>query len=107
MLRRFLAALAIACLGSAALAQNPPAAPPAGSPSASGATTKPIDAPAPELEGRQNQKVERLHHEDDRVVIDELRYAGQTQSIRVKPKNGMPAYEVQPGGTRLWNVLGF
>lgn len=86
-------------------------------------------APAPlvqesqPLEGRRNQKVEKLHAEDEAVVIDEVRYGGQTQSTRVQPKSGMPAYEMQPTdlartrpdpretanppSRRVWNVLDF
>jgi hypothetical protein len=41
------------------------------------------------------------------VVIDEVRYAGQTESIKVQPKGRAPAYEVQPTGRRVWNVLSF
>jgi hypothetical protein len=79
---------------------------------------------APQLEGRENQKVEHIRVEDDAVVIDEVRYAGQTQSVKVKPK-AAPEYEIQPTdmartrpgdhrdglssatGKRVWNVLDF
>ncbi len=81
-------------------------------------------AGAPE-DGRRNQKVERLVHEDKGNRIEEVRYAGQTQSISVQPKSSeMPAYEVTPstpsrgkvadertngagGGQRFWNVFNF
>ena len=54
-----------------------------------------------------------------------MRYAGQTQSVTVKPKSGLPAYQIQPTdmarsrpgdhrdglssatGQRVWNVLDF
>jgi len=80
--------------------------------------------PAPE-DGRRNQKVERMVHEDKGNRIEEVRYAGQTQSISVQPKSSdMPAYEVTPatpsrgrvadertnaagGGQRVWNVFNF
>jgi hypothetical protein len=78
---------------------------------------------SPPLEAKKNQKIEHLHAEDSAVKIDEVRYAGQTQSITVQPKDGMPAYEIQPvtparqrtrddgrssaGGERVWNVLAF
>jgi hypothetical protein len=40
--------------------------------------------------------------------IDELRVGGETQSIDVKPKGGMPAYQIHPSsGERSWKVLGF
>ena len=80
---------------------------------------------APQLEGRKNQKVEHIRVEDEAVVIDEVRYAGQTQSVTVKPKGNLPEYEIQPTdmarsrpgdhrdglssatGKRVWNVLNF
>jgi hypothetical protein len=85
-----------------------------------------VPAPPEPLEGRQNQKIERIRHEDAGSRIDEVRVGGQTQSITVQPKvEGLPAYEVQPastlrgrprdpregldnsGGQRSWNVLRF
>lgn len=85
-------------------------------------TSPTVQEPQP-LDPRQNQKIERLHAEDDAVAIDEVRYAGQTQSTTVTPKNGLPAYEILPatphkqrigddrrglqGGDRVWNVLSF
>lgn len=75
------------------------------------------------LDPKKNQKIERIHVEDKAVSIDELRYAGQTQSVTVKPKDGLPAYEIQPptqgrdrvrddrrgttGGDRVWDVFHF
>jgi hypothetical protein len=74
------------------------------------------------LDPRKNQKIEHIHVEDKAVRIDETRYAGQTESITVQPKDGLPAYEIQPatqtrqrlddgrkpvGGERVWNVLAF
>lgn len=74
---------------------------------------------------RRNQKIERIHLEDDAVKIDELRVGGQTQAITVQPKSGMPAYEIVPhdaarqrandtrdgsgasGGQRVWNLFKF
>lgn len=86
----------------------------------------PVPAPTEPLEGRQNQKIERIRHEDAGSRIEEVRVGGQTQSITVQPKvEGLPAYEVQPGsvirgrprdaregldnpgGQRSWNVLRF
>jgi hypothetical protein len=78
----------------------------------------------PDGEPRKNQKIERLHSEDDGASIDELRVGGQTQSVTVKPKAAVPAYEIQPNdmartrpaesrdgmagrSQRVWNVLGF
>jgi hypothetical protein len=76
------------------------------------------------LDPKKNQKIEHIHVEDSAVKIDELRYAGQTQSITVQPKDGLPAYEIQPpnparqrvddgrrgsstGGDRVWNIFAF
>lgn len=77
------------------------------------AQTAPAPAPEPLVaeqakpDGRKNQKVELIRVEDDAVVIDEVRYAGQTESIKVQPKGRAPAYEVQPTGRRVWNVFSF
>ena len=78
-----------------------------------------------QLEGRKNQKIERIRVEDAGNRIDELRVGGETQSITVQPKAGVPAYEIQPTdgarsrpadardgmssatGKRVWNVLNF
>ena len=76
------------------------------------------------LDPRKNQKIERIHVEDEGNTIDELRVGGQTQAIRVQPKARVPAYEIQPNDLahsrpadgrdgfaerkqRVWNVLGF
>lgn len=41
-------------------------------------------------------RIERITHEDKLTRIEELRVGGQTQSIDVQPKNGAPAYQIQP-----------
>ena len=93
------------------------------------AQTVPATAPAAQEsakpEGRKNQKVELIRHEDEGAIIDEVRYAGQTQSVKVQPKGNLPEYEIQPTdmarsrpadhrdgmsnatGQRVWNVLKF
>jgi hypothetical protein len=85
------------------------------------AQTAPLVQEQQPLDPKKNQKIEHLHTEDNAVKIDELRYAGQTQSITVQPKDGMPAYEIIPpnparsgdsrrnaaGGERVWNVFSF
>jgi hypothetical protein len=114
---RFL--LLSAVLASASALAQAPAAP------AAAGSALPLVQDAPPLEGRMNQKVEKIHVEDSRVSIDELRYGGQTQSITVHPKDRMPDYEIQPNdlahsrpadsreglsttnGPRVWNFLRF
>jgi hypothetical protein len=77
------------------------------------------------LDGRRNQKIERIRIEDAGNRIDEVRVGGETQSITVQPKAGVPAYAIQPTdmarsrpqdnrdglsgatGRRVWNVLDF
>ena len=74
---------------------------------------------------RHNQKIQRIHVEDDGARIDELRVGGQTQSIVVQPKGGAPEYEFQPSdlarsrpadnrdglsspsSQRVWNIFKF
>lgn len=54
------------------------------------------------------QRSERIHLEDKGSVIDELRVGGETKSIDVQPKGGMPAYQVAPAsGQRSWKIMGF
>ncbi len=114
--RLFILFLLPACLGTTApaWAQTPPASDKA-APAADA-------APA----ARQtDRRIEHIQHEDRSTRIDELRVGGETQSITVQPKGGMPAYEVIPatgnrgpavaergnsgasGGTRVWKILGF
>ncbi|QHE85253.1 hypothetical protein [Hydrogenophaga sp. BPS33] len=66
-------------------------------------------------------RVERITHEDKLTRIDEVRKGGQTQSIDVQPKNGAPAYQIQPdngtgstsdkrtgnAGRSSWRILNF
>ena len=71
-----------------------------------------------------DMRIERIRVEDGGGRIDELRVRGETQSITVTPKGGLPAYEVAPasanrapsagergsasgGGARVWKVFGF
>ena len=54
------------------------------------------------------KRIERIQIEDGGARIDELRVGGETQTITVQPKGGMPAYDVQPAtGARSWKILGF
>jgi hypothetical protein len=85
----------------------------------------PVVAPESAVDGRLNQRIERIVHEDAGSRIEEVRYGGQTQSITVQPKADVPAYEIDPGdvsrarpadqrnglsgtgGQRFWNVFRF
>ena len=100
-------ALLTLCMAGACLAQSP------------------APAPAPAADQAVDRKIERIRIEDSGSRIDELRFGGETQSITVSPKGGMPAYEVLPasanrppsagernsasgsGGTRVWKIFGF
>jgi hypothetical protein len=88
-------------------------------------TAPATEGAAPSTAQRQDQLIERIQIEDAGSRIDELRVGGETQSIVVSPKGGMPAYDIIPGntnrslargergngtatgGTRVWKVLGF
>ncbi|MDR7093886.1 hypothetical protein [Hydrogenophaga laconesensis] len=86
------------------------------------AQVAPAETPRDAVSPRDN--IERITHEDKLTRIDELRVGGQTQSIEVQPKNGAPAYQIQPdngntgagetGGRRTgnagrssWRILNF
>lgn len=86
------------------------------------AQVAPAETPREAASPRDN--IERITHEDKLTRIDELRVGGQTQSIEVQPKNGAPAYQIQPdngntgagetGGKRTgnagrssWRILNF
>jgi len=61
-----------------------------------------------ETPAKAQARVEHIRVEDAGARIDEVRVGGETQSITVQPKAGMPAYEVAPKtGERTWKVLGF
>lgn len=54
------------------------------------------------------KRTERIRIEDAGSRIDELRIGGETKTITVQPKGGMPAYDVQPqSGERSWKIVGF
>ena len=54
------------------------------------------------------RRIERIQVEDGGARIDELKVGGETKTITVQPKGGMPAYDVQPvTGARSWKILGF
>jgi hypothetical protein len=57
---------------------------------------------------KANQLIERITIEDAGSRIDEVRFGGQTKSISVLPKGGMPAYDIQPEtGARTWKIFGY
>ena len=69
---------------------------------------RPDNRPAPTTRGAVESRTERIRIEDASARIDELRVGGETRSITVQPKGGMPAYQVQPAsGERSWKILGF
>jgi hypothetical protein len=53
-------------------------------------------AETPREAASPRDRIERITHEDKLTRIDEVRVGGQTQSIDVQPKNGAPAYQIQP-----------
>lgn len=85
------------------------------------AQVAPAETPREPASARDN--IERITHEDKLTRIDELRVGGQTQSIEVQPKNGAPAYQIQPdngqtgagdsgkrtgnAGRSSWRILNF
>ena len=87
-----------------------------------GAATAPV-RDAPVLDSR-TQRVEHIQHEDASNRVNELRVGGETRSISVQPKSGVPAYDVRPAdpsgtgassreagpgsaGPRVWKMLQF
>jgi len=74
-------------------------------------TSEPAAQPA-SAPGSAKQPVEQTRQhivvEDSATRIDEVRIGSETKSIDVQPKNGMPAYQVEPkSGERTWKVMGF
>jgi hypothetical protein len=105
--------LAAGLSGTASHAQTPPAPANQASPAA--------DPAAP----RTEKRIERLRVEDAGSRVDEVRYGGETQSITVQTKSGMPEYEIVPAngarnrpigerdaasgssGQRVWKLFDF
>lgn len=109
-----LLSLFLTCTSASWAQVQPPAQPAAGKDEKS--------APAAGGKARPEKRIENIHIEDKGASIDEVREGGETKSITVKPKGGMPAYEVLPeggtrnppgvdnegaGGSRIWKILGF
>lgn len=94
-----------------------PVKPPASQPDG-----KSVPAAAGQAARTVEQRTEHIQVEDAGARIDEIRVGGETKSISVQPKTGMPAYEVLPehgtrtpptvdrdgsSGSRVWKILGF
>lgn len=78
------------------------------SPAPAPAAAQPDKTSAAVTRGAVEKRTERIRIEDAGARIDEVRVGGETQSINVQPKGGMPAYQVQPtSGERSWKILGF
>ena len=84
--------------------------------------TPPVEQPPASVSPRD--RIERITNEDALTRIDEVRVGGETKSIEVQPKNGAPAYQINPdpsssvpgevGGKRTgnagrssWRILNF
>ena len=110
LLRALLLLAGLSC--AFAHAQNP--ATPAGQPADPAAA-------AP----RTEKRIERIRTEDAGSRVDEVRYGGETQSITVQTKSGLPEYEIVPSngarnrpigerdaasgssGQRVWKLFDF
>lgn len=95
---------ALMTCASLSLAQTPQPAATAKATLDVSATSSQANQPA----SKANQLVERISVEDASTRIDEVRFGGQTRSITVQPKGGMPAYDIQPEtGARTWKIFGY
>lgn len=83
------------------------------------------DAAQPRAEAAPGKRIERLRTEDAGSRVDEVRYGGETQSITVQTKSGLPEYEIVPAngarnrpqgerdaaagssGQRVWKLFDF
>ncbi len=101
----FALSLALLAGASTGMAQTP-------SPISAAASTAAKPASDPVTSGQSatttNQLIERIHVEDSATRIDEVRVGGESRSISVAPKSGLPTYDVQPvTGARTWKIFGF
>lgn len=86
------------------------------------AQVAPVEQPPEPTSPRD--RIERITNEDALTRIEEVRVGGETKSIEVQPKNGAPAYQINPetsgsatgevGGKRTgnagrssWRILNF
>ena len=96
----------LACTGFAGAQTGTPAAKPPSTPAADPPALAPATTSQPG--SRSNQLIERIRVEGGTTQIDEVRVGGETRSITVQPRSGLPAYDVQPAtGARAWKVFGF
>jgi hypothetical protein len=108
-----IAHLPTALLGTLVLLSGVAMAPASWAQSAPAAPVAKTDASTSPVASRREKLGQTIRIEDGGATIDETRLGGETQSILVQPKGGMPRYEVLPpkgdasGGTRVWKVLGF
>lgn len=65
--------------------------------SAAQGQTAPLEQPRQTASPRD--RIERITNEDALTRIDEVRVGGETKSIDVQPKNGAPAYQINPGAS--------
>ncbi len=102
----FVLIAALALIANSAFAQTFPSA---------AALQANLNQPVPS-KSPSNQLIERITVDDGGAKIQELRFGGETRSITVQPKNGMPAYDVRPisgadqqpgSGARTWKIFGF
>lgn len=113
-MRHPLFALSLVMAALPAWAQAPlGAAAPAAHSTAAASTPKLVEPARPTGPG---QLTERIIINDGGARISELRFGGETRSITVQPKGGMPAYDVRPisgadtqntSGSRTWKIFGF
>ena len=94
---RFLTSITLLSVASLCCAQTTSPTPATNSANRAGADTARIES-----------RTERIVVEDTLSRIDELRVGGETRSITVAPRGGMPVYQVEPTrGERSWKVLSF
>ncbi len=111
-MRNELLAISLGLAAMLAFAQTPPAP---SAPATAASAPKLLESSGPAKPGRE-PLAERIVVDDGGARINELRVGGETRSITVQPKGGMPAYDVRPisgadtqntSGARTWKILGF
>ena len=78
------------------------------SPAPAAKASAPQIASSASITAAVEKRTERIRVEDSAARIDELRVGGETRTIDVQPKGGLPAYQIAPGsGQRSWKILSF